>query len=247
VAAGLALPFIFLKTCGMVEDRPVPAGQAAQKSRPRGPVSGDGKCELEKGEGDPKSKTFDMKSCGFCGDDVRQDWESAQTCPADFHCPNGAVDNGTAYEAYVAEGAKLVPSTISVTETCTEKSPLFCAADCGMGESTPVCPDDAIVPFLVPLTNRLIADPAEFRAFVSATPQDIVIVPFTGRVSARGRLVASELAAAKKGSRFSPVPPELAGTILPKESVEAPAPGSECAFSVQVAIPAERPPRKHSD
>ncbi len=97
----------------------------------RAAVKDDGKCILELGEHDPRSPTHDLASCGICGDDIRQAWETKDNCPADFHCGNGKRDRNTVYFGYVkGKDGKLVHGMIRRTESCNPRKPNFCRADC---------------------------------------------------------------------------------------------------------------------
>src|SRR5262249_34178015 len=107
------------------------------------PHRNDGKCEVEKGERDIASPTFDPESCGYCGDGIRQQWEQPSTivdqaptkavCDVDFHCGNGKVDTDEAYAAVIpprTQGGKYTSGVVRVTESCDRSSLNFCADDC---------------------------------------------------------------------------------------------------------------------
>ncbi len=106
------------------------------------PVRGDNRCELDKGEADPRSANWDPASCGFCGDGIAQPWEQPSTaqpsdprkyvCDVDFHCGNGRVDRNQAYTGLVqrSDGAFEFGS-VPVNESCNpQEAAIYCAADC---------------------------------------------------------------------------------------------------------------------
>jgi hypothetical protein len=91
-----------------------------------GPEMEDMRCELNKGEADPHSATFDPVSCGYCGDGIRQvtsstgsrpfldidtmtlvqevterPSETPENCPVEFHCGNGVQDFRQVYGAWL--------------------------------------------------------------------------------------------------------------------------------------------------
>lgn len=107
-----------------------PKTETIQKPMPKicvaPPEKGDNKCEVSKGEADPLSPTFDPKSCGYCGDEIRQikaengsgiildldtlqyvqevterPSETPENCPVDFHCGNMRVDFRGVFAAVV--------------------------------------------------------------------------------------------------------------------------------------------------
>lgn len=84
------------------------------------PVKGDDVCELDKGEHDPLSPNWDPKSCGYCGDDIQQSWESKETCPVDFLCEKGNESYWRkTFGTYKDLGdGKLVLTTIKITKKC---------------------------------------------------------------------------------------------------------------------------------
>lgn len=104
-------------------------------------VKGDSKCEADRGERDSQSPTFDVASCGYCGDGVCQkEFETPVTCFADCHCGNGQIDtnqpvarfevinvNGKEVYALHPDPDHPVPS---ITESCTQNTPNYCAVDC---------------------------------------------------------------------------------------------------------------------
>lgn len=87
---------------------------------PAAPVKGDNVCELDKGEHDPASPNWDPKSCGYCGDDIQQDWETKDTCPVDFLCEKGNESYWKkTFGTYKDLGdGKMVLTTIRVTKRC---------------------------------------------------------------------------------------------------------------------------------
>jgi len=102
------------------------------------PVKGDNNCEREKGEHDLNSKNWDPQSCGYCGDRIAQDFETAEECPVDFACGNGRVDRNVVYGAYLApreENGVYSLGTLTVAESCRESDSAYCASDCGRGTS----------------------------------------------------------------------------------------------------------------
>lgn len=127
----------------------------AQTTCPPEPAKGDNKCELVQGEADPFSKNFDPRSCGYCGDGVRQVradegaapymdadtliWmqnvterptETPESCPVEFHCGNNVLDIGKAYGAVVDEDGAFTIGTITVNESCRMESNNLCVPDC---------------------------------------------------------------------------------------------------------------------
>lgn len=105
------------------------------------PTKGDNVCDREKGEHDVNSKNWDPQSCGYCGDLIRQDFETAEACPVDFHDGNGRVERNVVYGAYIAprdDGGVYSLSTITISESCRESDPNYAAADCaGRGGARP--------------------------------------------------------------------------------------------------------------
>ncbi|MFH0737805.1 MAG: hypothetical protein V1827_04455 [Candidatus Micrarchaeota archaeon] len=78
------------------------------------PKKGDKKCEAAKGENDPFSANWDPGSCGFCGDDQKQPWETPENCAVDFHCKkDGVLDKKTTYGAIISDGKTFRLSTVT--------------------------------------------------------------------------------------------------------------------------------------
>jgi hypothetical protein len=123
------------------------------------PVKGDNRCEVDKGEHDPSSPTFDPASCGYCGDGIAQPWEvrapgdePAQplpagvrpvVCPADLACGNGQVDRDVEFAVLTPaqQGSDIYKyDVLRYTETCRQNDSrpgvTYCAADCG-NEASP--------------------------------------------------------------------------------------------------------------
>ncbi|MBU0532539.1 hypothetical protein KKB44_03530, partial [Candidatus Micrarchaeota archaeon] len=137
----VALPFL-LRSCGPAEEGPrsepeTPTIEApAEVPAPVGPVRGDGRCEVDKGEHDPFSPTFDAEACGFCGDDVCNAamGETAVTCLVDCHCGDGVEQNrvatGTYVEVSTDDGITYKFDSVTVDESCRTNSDRYCEADC---------------------------------------------------------------------------------------------------------------------
>jgi hypothetical protein len=102
------------------------------KACPAPPKKGDNKCELDKGEHDPWAKdskgesVFDVESCGYCGDGIQQEHETAEECPIDFECGNGKVqyrgkDFGAVVEVEQDDQTLLYTvGIVKYSETCQE-------------------------------------------------------------------------------------------------------------------------------
>ncbi|MFH1685861.1 MAG: hypothetical protein ABH983_06170 [Candidatus Micrarchaeota archaeon] len=142
VGAGLAtaamVATLFFRSCGPQTEGPItaPPDCPAAVTCPAEPAVGDNTCELTKGEHDVFSETWDPASCGFCGDGVRQSFETAENCPVDFTCGDGTIQNrakvygaivqtGTGERATYSFGTKTIPA-----ESCRESSDNYCEADC---------------------------------------------------------------------------------------------------------------------
>jgi hypothetical protein len=107
---------------------------------PAGPQQG-GTCDVENGEHDPTSPTFDA-ICGTCGDGVRQPTETADNCPVDFHCGNGKVDRREVYGAWVERDGAWSLDKIEITESCNQRDPAYCEADCHPGSAAATAEHD---------------------------------------------------------------------------------------------------------
>lgn len=113
------------------------------------PRKGDMSCEDDKGETDPRSRTFDPKSCGYCGDGKIQYRETAVNCPIDFHCGNSVLDNKTPYAKWVVEGNAFSLRVVEITEECDPTSSVsscesgrVCSNNCTCAPNIPVCSRD---------------------------------------------------------------------------------------------------------
>jgi hypothetical protein len=117
------------------------------------PLKGDGQCEVDKGEHDPHSPTFDPQSCGYCGDGLRNVWtvfsmvegqpirevevgrETAESCPVDFHCGNGTKElRPVVYGGIIApraDGGVYTYGNITIQESCNPTDSNYCSDDCG--------------------------------------------------------------------------------------------------------------------
>ncbi len=242
---GVGLSVFCFKTCSvLLEHQPArQEGRRPHKAARASPAP-EKACEPSKGEADPASPNFDITNCGFCGDGIRQGWEDATKCRADFTCGNGTLESKAKLPAYRMVEGKLVMSEREVTETCAHRSPLFCAADCPTYAPAPSCPDKTLIPILVRTTDRLLENRAVFREPVSAGGGDVVFVALTGRVSNDGRLSGLEITASKRPEGYVLLPEDAAALIRPPASLRLPSPGEECTFSVPIAIPADKVNRR---
>ena len=102
-------------------------------------VMGDKKCDVNQGERDPISLTYDGAACGYCGetDDqgkpVVRPWmtDHEGSCDFAFACGNGKLDKNTLYAGFMVNAkGKLVPTVLSVSESCNTKDANYCEADC---------------------------------------------------------------------------------------------------------------------
>ncbi|MBU1682028.1 hypothetical protein KKE38_04360 [Candidatus Micrarchaeota archaeon] len=143
VGAGLAtaamVATLFFRSCGPQTEGPIttpPTNCPTAVTCPAEPAVGDNNCELTKGEHDVFSESWDPASCGFCGDGVRQPFETAENCPVDFTCGDGEVQHrakvygaivqtGTGESATCSFGTKTIPA-----ESCRSGSDNYCEADC---------------------------------------------------------------------------------------------------------------------
>ncbi|MEW6035454.1 MAG: hypothetical protein AB1529_02475 [Candidatus Micrarchaeota archaeon] len=177
----------------------------APLSEPR-PARGDGRCELDKAEADPRSANWDPESCGYCGDGIAQEWEQPSwasrieqrkfVCDVDFHCGNGVEDHDQPYEALVRrDGGVFEFGTISITETCAD-----CSRDCvePAPRRTRRVREPEPVPISVPASlwscpTQVATD--ESRDVVSAQSPTVqsVIRRITGAISGRARELRSAL------------------------------------------------------
>ncbi|MCI0503856.1 hypothetical protein L0Y65_04040 [Candidatus Micrarchaeota archaeon] len=134
VAAVAAL--LFAKNCGQQsgQDRlPPPVASVPAVVQAACPTPQPNTCNLALGEHDTHSPNWAPEKCGYCGDNIQQQWETAENCPVDFHCGDGVVNRGTIYGAYIAPVAPATAyslGTVTVTETCTPNDSAFCEADC---------------------------------------------------------------------------------------------------------------------
>lgn len=120
------------------------------------PAKGDGRCEINKAEADHTSDNFDPKSCGYCGDGIRQikadngsgivldldtlqyfqevterPSETPENCPVDFHCGNKRPEEfRAAYAAILEKDGKYSVGKKLVTESCNANSDNYCEYDC---------------------------------------------------------------------------------------------------------------------
>ncbi len=140
--AGLAtaamVATLFFRSCGPQTEGPItpPPECPTAVTCAAEPAVGDNNCELTKGEHDVVSENWDPESCGFCGDGIRQSFETVENCPVDFTCGDGKVQNrakvygaivqtGTGENATYALGTKTIPA-----ESCRVSSDNYCEADC---------------------------------------------------------------------------------------------------------------------
>jgi hypothetical protein len=143
VGAGLAtaamVATLFFRSCGPQTEGPItapPDNCPTAVTCPAEPSATDAICEIIKGEHDMFSESWDPASCGFCGDGVRQSFETVENCPVDFTCGDGEVQHrakvygaivhtGTGESATYSFGTKTIPA-----ESCRLSSENFCEADC---------------------------------------------------------------------------------------------------------------------
>ena len=153
-AAAVAAAILF-QTCGGRSGGPdrLPPPTPCVACAPA-PVKGDNNCEVDKGEHDQLSPTWDPQSCGYCGDGNRQQWEissrdprasAAQpaapgirlvVCDVDFHyCGNGQRDGEAQYGAMVPppqDGGVWSLGLVSrPAESCRRGADNYCESDCG--------------------------------------------------------------------------------------------------------------------
>jgi hypothetical protein len=154
VVAALIATAVLWKSKKPVPESPVPCPSV---TCPAPPKKGDKKCEPQYGEADPESENFDPKSCGYCGDEVRQvkaekgsdpymdpetrvwmqdvngrESETAEECPVDFHCGNKRLDVGRPFGAFVQnDDGVFSTGLVAIMESCAVKSENYCPADCG--------------------------------------------------------------------------------------------------------------------
>ncbi|MFH0885179.1 MAG: hypothetical protein V1861_05715 [Candidatus Micrarchaeota archaeon] len=131
ITAGTSLGALFMKRCEPLEEErhvfPHRIEPDKENRTDCAPRKGDNRCEVQKGEADPLSITFDPESCGYCGDDIRQvnakegarpyteqesgiqyqyvterPSETAESCPVDFHCGNRRMELRQPYGAWIA-------------------------------------------------------------------------------------------------------------------------------------------------
>jgi len=239
-ALGIALGVTGFKACSVLLER-TPAHPPAQSVNARNyPRKGDGRCEASRGEANPDSSIFDLASCGYCGDGIPQQWETPAACPVDFTCGNGRLESHEIFSAYRLQEGRLVLSKREVTESCLDRSPLYCARDCASPSALPECPNSTRRPLILASVDKVFAIKGRFRSAVSAAGEDIVRVTISGRVSPDGRIEEAEVSASMKGAPYSLVPGGLAAEVAPVKSSRLPSPGEECSFGVRVSIPADR-------
>lgn len=155
--AAVAAALLFQKCSSQGgQDRPAPPPCVQCESAP---VKGDNRCEVEKGEHDPLSPTWDPQSCGYCGDGNRQPFEissrdprAAQAqpasgprlvvCDADFHyCGNGRKDDAAQYAVMVPPesdgGLWSFGLSDRPAESCRRGAENYCEADCAGSAPAP--------------------------------------------------------------------------------------------------------------
>ena len=96
---------------------------------------GDGRCLYKFGERTPEASNYDPKSCGQCGNGKVDDFETPESCPADYHrCGNGKKDGEASYSVLSSKAVKgqtvYYYETITKTESCDQSSPHYCHEDC---------------------------------------------------------------------------------------------------------------------
>lgn len=130
LVAGASIGALFLRFSKPREEPIMDLPPAPRPTAPpdceREPQMEDMRCELNKGEADPHSSTFDPASCGYCGDGIRQvtsttgsrpfldldamalvqevterPGETPENCPVEFHCGNGIHDFRQVYGAWL--------------------------------------------------------------------------------------------------------------------------------------------------
>ncbi len=150
VAASAIGAIFALKGCNSPEKksnpRPMPSTPLISK-----PARDDGSCEVEKGEADPRSPTFDPEGCGYCGDGEKQYHESIDNCPVDFHCGNSVLDKKETYAKWNVDGNAFSLGVTEITEECDPSSPVpscesnqVCRNNCTCGSNLNVCSSAAV-------------------------------------------------------------------------------------------------------
>ncbi|MFH1520785.1 MAG: hypothetical protein ABID61_04015 [Candidatus Micrarchaeota archaeon] len=175
----------------------------------------DGKCELDRGEGDHRSKDFDPASCGRCGDGKADPLEvadpsrpSSRTEVADQIASSSViftgnpVPEGCLADTFTCDGPEALQGTIRtgvVKEISTSEGPVYELGAVVVGcdppkpvkasrRMTPECGDDVVAKVHGLIVGALHDNSRSIRSTLGA--RDIgVIVTITANVDSSGRVV----------------------------------------------------------
>jgi len=95
---------------------------------------------------------FAPERCGYCGDGIKQEWETPEFCPADFRtCGDGQLDksvtDGVMVKLTHDDGTyTYVYSTKTYTESCRKGAADYCEADCAKPAAPKAAPKSAGAP-----------------------------------------------------------------------------------------------------
>ncbi len=197
--ASLVTAAVMFRSCSPHVEPPQPCPPAPVCAP--APVKGDGRCEIDKGEHDPQSPTFDPQSCGYCGDNIAQAWEIARpgdqprealppgvrpvVCPRDFACGNGTVDRDVEFAVMVPAqpGSDVYKyDVVRYTESCNANESragvTYCATDCP-------APGTPRTPSTVGSTRRPRGDDTPAPVVTAPTPSAQCPGEVTSRLASR--------------------------------------------------------------